>query len=846
MTSRNQASEHEGSAGALVQVHRRRLGLTQEQLADRAGLSVRTVRNVERDRSDAPRRASVLALADALALDEADRGALLAATASAGTGAADGPDQRRPFQLPADVSDFTGRAAAVADLVRPLSVTGGAATAVAVVSGRPGVGKTALAVHVAHRLRAVFPDGQLFVRLQAGDGSARPAGDVLGQLLRSLGVDGSRIPDGTEERAGLYRSRLAERLVLVVLDDGADAAGLRPLLPGTAGSAVLITSRAALADLAGVHHLDLDVLAAHSAVQLLGRIVGPDRVAGDPAAAEQIVGCCGRLPLAVRIAGARLAARPGRPLRWLARRLNDERRRLDELTAGELAVRASIGLSYDALDPAAKTAFRRLALLDVPDFAPWLAAAVLDTTLPAAEATLERLVDAHLLDAADHADTTPRYRYHDLLRLYARDRAAAEPAIAPVAAVGRALGATLVLAEHLCSTLPGESPPVDPCDAERWRPAPEVITEAGRRPLDWAEAERATLVGLAGQACSSGRLEYAWGIASSLLAFFDQRDGRDDLRLVHLNLLRSAVAAGELRAEGYARRGLGELDGPRRHLEGVRQLQRAGEIFGQIGHRRSEVSARVSLVSMHRVIGHLTLGQELCEDAFGIARDLPGDIHSAHVLHARGVLAMECGDLDLARESFEQAAAIFRRSADARGECLILFRLGTLYLRLGRDSAAASLLRRCLTLTRVLRQPFGEGYALIALAEIHRRQTRWWEAEAALRGSIGLFQLLEEPLGEARALFGLAQIERQRGDHAAVAKILTRALRRAEATDALGWQAKIHVALGDARADAGDCSEARSAWARALSIYEQLDAPEAGHLRSRLDSGRPSGVMKIE
>ncbi|MFI7119450.1 AfsR/SARP family transcriptional regulator [Amycolatopsis sp. NPDC049868] len=332
---------------------------------------------------------------------------------------ADGPapvPSARPLlqQLPADIADFTGRAATV-DAIRAALTDGSAGHAVTVctVSGTAGVGKTTVAIHVAHALAGVFPDGRLHVDL----GTADPAG-VLADLLTALGTPSDRIPLGLAGRAALYRSLLADRRMLLVLDNARDAEQIRPLLPGTAGSAVLVTSRARDLALPGAHRFDLDVPPEPEALALLVAIVGAERVDAEPAAARSLVAACGRLPLAVRIAASRLAGRPGRSIVSLDQRLRDEHARLDELRVGDLAVAPAFRLGYEALTPEAARAFRLLALSDSPDVPLPVAAALLDTDERTAEALAETLVDAAMLES----HVPERYRFHDLLRLYARHR----------------------------------------------------------------------------------------------------------------------------------------------------------------------------------------------------------------------------------------------------------------------------------------------------------------------------------------------------------------------------------------------------------------------------------------
>src|SRR5215471_17730 len=314
-----------------------------------------------------------------------------------------GPSSRRaPAQLPADVADFTGRAAPVerlCGLVSGARQHANGAVTVAVVAGTPGVGKTTLAIHAAHRLRPDFPDGQLYVSLRGGSEHPVPPDEVLARFLRDLGVDGARVPVDPEERAGMYRTRLAERQMLIVLDDARDAAQVRPLLPGTGSCAVIVSSRHRLSDLAGSRLIDLDVLDEDEAAELFTRIIGTDRAEAEPGPVRDVLGVCAGLPLAIRIAGARLAARRAWTVRTLADRLADQRRRMDELTAGDLAMRACFQVSFDALphrngssaDPA--RAFRLLGVWQGPSIGLPAAAALLgQPEWPVADA-LEVLVD---------------------------------------------------------------------------------------------------------------------------------------------------------------------------------------------------------------------------------------------------------------------------------------------------------------------------------------------------------------------------------------------------------------------------------------------------------------------
>jgi len=346
-----------------------------------------------------------------------------------------------PAQLPRDVADFTGRRDEVQAISQRLGAEQadgpGAATAVPVivVTGPPGVGKSALVTHVAHLTRIRFPDGQVHVDLSGTRGHEDPAG-VLARMLVALGVPRAEVPDDLPDRVQLYRSMTASRRVLVVLDDSVDAAQARPLLPGGAGCAVLITSQAELTDLEGAYRVRLDALPTDDALALLAAAAGSHRVAAEPTAARSIVDLCGRLPLALRVAGGRAAVQPELSLRRLADRLADPDRRLDELRAGGLDVRAALAASLRGLAPEVTLAARRLALLDVTNFPLWTVAAILQVPPAEAEDLLDRLVERHIIECAGvDALDQPRYRLPELVRLYLRERTQSNDA--PPVAVSR-------------------------------------------------------------------------------------------------------------------------------------------------------------------------------------------------------------------------------------------------------------------------------------------------------------------------------------------------------------------------------------------------------------------------
>ncbi|GIH97557.1 helix-turn-helix domain-containing protein [Planobispora siamensis] len=413
------------SFGLLLRRLRQAAKLTIEELSHASGVSVRAISDMERGTSRGPQQRTVEALAGALRLDDEQR-VTLSEAARAGRPRPMGPPPGA-CELPRGVGDFTGRAEELR-LLRHLAEQAGTgeAAVVAAVSGTAGVGKTALAVHAAGQLAESFPDGRYYVDLRGMDSVPLNPAAVLSRLLKALGVPEQRIPGDEEERAGHYRALLRDRRCLIVLDNAAHEAQVRPLLPADGSGMTIVTSRKVLAGLEGVHQVPLANLSAEESVRLLGAIVGAQRAAADPGGVDQVAKLCGNLPLALRIAGNRLLTRPGWTVGQLAARLSDEERRVESLSAGDLSVAAAFALSYRQLSLPARVSFRRLALVTAPDFGVPLAAILAETGLDEAEDALEELVDLSLLQSP----YAGRYHFHNLVRLFARARLAEEEPIA--------------------------------------------------------------------------------------------------------------------------------------------------------------------------------------------------------------------------------------------------------------------------------------------------------------------------------------------------------------------------------------------------------------------------------
>ncbi|MFD3903097.1 tetratricopeptide repeat protein [Streptomyces sp. CB04723] len=680
------------------------------------------------------------------------------------------PAPLRPAQLPATVPDFTGRSAFVTELGGRLATAEGSVMAVSAVAGIGGVGKTTLAVHVAHQARPHFPDGQLYVDLQGAGARAAEPETVLGSFLRALGTADSAIPDTLDERAALYRSTLDGRRVLVLLDNAHDAAQIRPLLPGTPGCAALVTSRVRMVDLAGAHLVDLDVMSPEEALQLFTRIVGAERVGAEREAALDVVAACGFLPLAIRIAASRLAARRTWTVSVLAAKLADERRRLDELQAGDLAVKATFELGYGQLEPAQARAFRLLGLADGPDISLAAAAALLDRDPHAAEDLLEALVDTSLVESA----APGRYRYHDLVRLYARACAERdEEAAARESALSRLLDFYLATAAGVYAL----ERPGDRLADHREPTQYSGLSFADRHTAqDWLYTEANSLLACVRQTSDAGAVRRAvdllWATKdlaesganakqyeAAAVAMRDLARSSDDARAegrALITLTNARLAGGRFdQAERDAQRAMRLADAvgdplpscwapndlgiialyQNRHAEGEAFLTRAIENFRADGNRPGEASALCNLSRIHLAMGHTTSAVALAQRGIGIYDELGHTLRGANGRYALGLALAQSGEHLEATEQLHTALDVFRDSRQRLWEGMTIFRLAEVDLAAAFPARAATKAEQALAVLRGIGGEWRRGNVLTvlgrALSEIGqpgRAHVCWREA----------------------------------------------------------------------------------------------------------------------
>lgn len=792
-----------GTFASLLHDHRLSANLSQEELAERAGLSVQAISMLERGVRSAPRASTIEVLAAALGLDEAQRQALIAA-ARRRPARPDLAAGQVPRELPRPPADFTGREAelaALCDLLDPATARMG----LVVIDGMAGVGKSALAIQAAHRLVAAgaYPDGQLYVDLHGASPGLTPLDpqDILGRLLRSLGLDPGSEPRDVEEAAARFRSLVATRRLLLVLDDARAADQVRLVLPGSPSCAVVVTSREPLASVDAARTLRLDVLPPAPALELLARIAGEERIAREPAAATAVVRACGQLPLALKIAGARLAIRPQWTVHDLAERLADAAQRLQALQVGDLAVQASFETSLRALtesgDPVDLDAAAAFGLLSVPDghdLGLAGAARLLGRPEAAARNVLERLVDVRLLETVGSG----RYRFHDLVRLYAREHAARSyPESERMAALARLAGFYTATAWRTLSLLrPGDrrAGTADP----RWTGGGLAFPDTSAA-LAWLEAERGNLVAAILQATHSADgscpRELAGQLSRALFGFFVVRGHWQDWVRVNQAVLDAARRAADRAGEANALADLGSAyEWLGRYPEAIANHGEALALFRELGDGDGEAGSLNNLGSIHDRLGRLP-------EAIACLRESLG---------------------------------IFRRLGKRRGEATSLNNLGVAYRRLGRHDDAIACLQESLDLFRELDAVMAQANTLMHIGVVHGQQDRLAEAIACHRESLDLFRALGARYGQARSLQELGVAYRLSGRPQDAVTCLRDSLAIATELRALGSQVQALRDLGDALLAAGTDREARSAWRRGLRLSEAGQLPEAAEIRARL------------
>jgi len=843
-------SQDAASFGARLRACREAAGLSQEDLAVRSGMSARTVGKLEQERTRWPYRETVQRLADALELRDQARADFVAAagrrrgrasSAAAGESAppGTGPSSAMvPRQLPGIAAHFTGRAAELKTLDAMLERANGQRQGTMVISaigGTAGVGKTALAVHWAHQVAEQFPDGQLYINLRGYD-PAQPvsAADALARFLRELGVPGQDIPSEPDERATRFRSLLAGKRMLVVLDNAGSAEQVRPLLPGDSGCTVLVTSRDSLAGLAatdGARRLELDLLPLADAVALLGSLIGP-RADDDPGVAADLAELCARLPLALRIAAELAVARRPAPLRELVAELSAGR--LDSLDAGEdrADVRAVFSWSLRQLPEDVARIFTLISLHPGEDLDVHALAALADLTVGQARRAMARLHRVSLIQTAGRG----RYTMHDLLRAYAREQAAAHDT------GGSCRQALTRLFDYYLAAAAAAMDVAFPSDAHH---RPRIAATTADLPalagLDearaWLDQERANLVAVVVHSSRHGWPRHTTALAATVRRYLLWLSYLSEADIVYSHALRVARESGDLAAEASALNGLGGSssmggrfrDAAAHYQAALEQYRRCGDLTGQ-----GQVLANLGITE--RQLNNHASAADFYRQAQAAFEDAGDHLGTASALSGLARAEIQLGSLHQASGHLQLALQTFREEQDHIREADVLSALGEVSLRRDDLPEAATCHEMALAIFRRMDLPSGIAVELQSLAEIGMRQGHCQQAISYLRQALTLFRQVGSQHGEIHTLRTLAEALQGAGDSSAARAELTTALRLATATGSTYQQANAHRDLAESHYGDGQDDQARHHWRQALTLYTQLGTPEADQVRTSLST----------
>ena len=655
-----------------------------------------------------------------------------------------------PAQLPADIAHFTGRACQL-DALTALAAEAGRAVVITAIGGTAGIGKTTLAVHWAHQAAESFPDGQLYVNLRGFDPAGTPleAEAAIRGFLHALGVPPAQIPADPDARIGLYRSLLAGKRMLVVLDNARDPGQVRPLLPGSAGCLVLVTSRSQLSGLAavdGARGLTLDLLTPREARDLLAHRLGADRVAAEPDAAEELAGLCARLPLALNITAARAAARPAFPLAVFAAQLRQVRDRLTALDTGDAtaSVRGVFSWSYRALSPAAAQTFRLLGVHPGPDITGPATASLTAAGREQASAALDELAAACLL--TEHAPG--RYAFHDLLRAYAAEQARTHDTEEEQRqALHRVLDHylhTAYAADRLLQPVRNTIIPAPP------RPGvlPEELTDQ-QQAWQWLEAEHPVLFAAIAQAAAHGFDTHACQLPWTLRTFLERLGHWHDNLAAHTVSLAAAQRLGDLAEQARAHRVLGctcELLGS--YPDARSHLHRALELYRQLGDLVGQGGTHHSLAASHGRQGRHGEALDHAQQALERYRAVGNQAGQANALNAVGWYCSLLGDHQQALAHCQQALALHRELGNQMGEGETLDSLGHAHRHLGHLRQAIEYYHQSLDLRRKIRHRYEEAATLTHLGDTYHAAGDDDAARDVWKQAQAIFEDLHQPESE--------------------------------------------------------------------------------------------------
>lgn len=804
-------------SGLEIRALRAALRMSVRQFADHLGVSPRLVSKWESG-TTSPRPANQSMLDEALRLAGPEVEVRVEELLAVESRPSESASPLR--QLPRDITDFTGRDDEVDRLVSLLGAPSDAGVRVVAIHGPAGVGKTVLATHVAHRMRTAFPDGQLYVNLRGTQAQRADRTDVIASFLNDLGWT-APVPDTLADRARTFRTALSERRVLLVLDNAHDEDQVLPLIPGNAECAVLITSRRRLLRIDGARHLSLRIMTADQGRALLAAIIGAARITAEPEAADEIVRLCGQLPLALRIAGARLDARPALSLASFAERLRDERARLDVLQDGERAVRASFGISYQGCDPPVRRAFRLLGILENTDFPAWALAILAEIPVAAAETLVEELVDAELLETAPERYRTGRYRFHDLLHLYAREQLGMEEDAAQRKSAARRLLTEYVA---MCARVQCRDDPATPHRLD----APPATLKAvhdviATDPRAWFRAEWPGLVGAVTIAHDADLWQQAWVLAEQLGDLRHWHAGWADWERTMERQLDAARAGGDRAREARLRCTFGVMRREQgRFTESIRQLRYSADLFDKLGDEFHKAVIHRALADTFRYTGRLSEGIDHLAIALDMFERAGNQPMVAGALSGMGDIYRGLSRWEDSIRCLDRAIELYAQAADRRESARAKVFRGIVWRDRCHFDVAEALFEDALQTLRGLGDRRWEAQALRHLGIVCRNTRRGATAVEFLTAALGISESLDDARGVAVTLRNLGDAHRCAGDLDAAVDPLRRALTQFHELNDRRWQARTHASLGEVDTALGRFDDAMTNHDTALTIFTDI------------------------
>lgn len=742
-------------------------------------------------------------------------------------------DARHPFTLPYDISDFTGRAAELGHLLHVVHTAPPHGLTIVAVDGMAGIGKTTFAVHAAHKVAADYPDGQLFIDLHGftpGHDPVDPAA-ALDTLLRAVGVPGGQIPDTVAARSAMWREHAAGRRILLLLDNAVDTAQIRPLLPGAPGCLMLITSRSRLASLDGAAAILLNLPPPEDGSAMISRVLGAERAVAEPGAVDQLVEACGRLPLAMRIAAARLNNRPGWTVHTMLDRLRNAERALGELAIDDRSVAATIQLSYKGLDGPHQRLFRLLGLHPGTDFDGYAAAALAGLPLDKAEVLLEDLLDARLLLQR----RVDRYTFHDLLRSYAQQAVRAEESLADIATAShRLIDYYLQVAATAGDLI---QPGAQRLELDFDFPPADVPTLTADTAFEWLDAERANLLAVIHNGTGNGLDLHACHLAHSISRYLHIRGHVQD----QAELLRSAVDSARRlsnsSAELYSLVNLFvALWHFGRYREAYECAEQALEISRRTGDRRREGISLGNLGTCHAAAGRLTTALRHHTAALAIHRELGNRLHESATLAGLSAVLGTIGNHDEALDSARAALAIAREVGNDSRNVFALISVATAYANLDNPESASIALSEALVRARRMEMPTAEAMVLARYVDVYRRLGQYEDARQAGARAGLIFTTVQRPANAAMLENLLGRVRLDLSDyHGALARH-RKALEIATAIEHRIEVARALDGIGCALHGLGNLPAAADHWQRAITLYDEIGMPEAVAARTALES----------